>query len=242
MAKSPPSIRRGSGGMAPGSIARVVNVSGFGTQTYYLYLPSNYTPAHAWPLMLALHGAGGAGTSAASAQAVRNDWSSIAEANGIIVVAPIGTNSQGGWSPSSDVPIMSAQLDDAIAHYNVDQYRVYLWGFSAGAHLAHALGLTNTDYFAAYGVSAGSLTQYLYQTTAPFHRAAIAIGGDLRKIPSTSIWAPRTLCTTYGAGDDDSFRTTAGLPVRPVLHTVQWRCTIPALSWAIFGRTCARIR
>ncbi|MEO7063875.1 MAG: hypothetical protein ABI082_08930, partial [Dokdonella sp.] len=54
---------QGNGGAYPGNGARNVFVSGIGTQPYYLHLPINYTPKHSWPVMLALHGAGGPGTS-----------------------------------------------------------------------------------------------------------------------------------------------------------------------------------
>jgi hypothetical protein len=65
----------GSGGAFPGNVTRIVSVPGVGSRSYYLYLPPAYTPTRAWPLLLALHGAGGAGTAPAAAQQVRSDWS-----------------------------------------------------------------------------------------------------------------------------------------------------------------------
>ncbi|MGH8091172.1 MAG: alpha/beta hydrolase family esterase [Rudaea sp.] len=194
----------GSGGAYPGNVTRVVNVSGFGNQTYYLYLPPAYTPTRAWPAILVLHGAGGPGTSDSAAQQVRSDWSSTAATQQFIVISVVGTNASGGWSPGSDVPIMSAQLDDAQAKYNIDADRIYLWGFSAGAHLAHALGLNNTDYFAAYGVSAGGLTQYACSDDGSFSPSCAALlGGVARKIPvDIHLGDSDPLYTTYGAGND----------------------------------------
>ncbi len=118
---------QGSGGAYPGDITRNVVVAGLGTQPYYLHLPSKYTPKHSWPVMLALHGSGGAGTSDTSARQVRSDWSALADAEGFIVAAPVGTDSQGGgWnapavdgSGPSDYDIIAAALVDVGQAYNV---------------------------------------------------------------------------------------------------------------------------
>lgn len=208
----PHSPSNGSGGAYPGNVTRVVNVSGFGNQAYYLYLPTAYTPTRAWPAILVLHGDGGPGTSDQSAQQVRSDWSSAAAAQQFIVISVIGTDASGGWLPGNDVPIMSAQLDDARAEYNIDTDRIYLWGFSAGAHLAHALGLNNTDYFAAYGVSAGALTQYACSDDGSFSPSCAALlGGVVRKIPiDIHLGDTDPLYTTYGAGNDPSRFETYG--------------------------------
>ena len=200
----PHSPSNGSGGAYPGSVTRVVNVPPYGNQTYYLYLPGNYVPTRPWPAILVLHGAGGPGTSDFYAQQVRSDWSSAAAAQGFVVVSTVGTDPNGGWLPADDIPIMSAELDDAAAKYNIDADRIYLWGFSAGAHLAHAVGLNNTDYFAAYGVSAGSLTQFACSDDGSFQPTCTALlGGAPRKIPvDIHLGDSDPLYTTYGAGND----------------------------------------
>jgi len=148
----------GSGGVWPGAVTRTISVTGLGTRSYYLYLPASYAPTQSWPLLLALRRANA--QTATAAQQTRNSWSAQADAAGFIVVAPVGNSTQGGWGASGDLAEISAVLDDALAHYNVEQSRIYLWGFSAGAHYGHGLALDNADYFAAYGVSAGSLEQY----------------------------------------------------------------------------------
>ena len=148
----------GTGGTFPGDVTRTISVPGHGTHTFYLRLPPDYSPGRSWPLLLALHGDGGPGQATQSALQVRSDWSNWSDPRGFIVLAPVASGSQGGWQPDVDVPVMSAALDDTLARYNVEETRVYLWGYSAGAHVAHALAIENTDYFAAYGVSAGSLT------------------------------------------------------------------------------------
>lgn len=190
----------GSGGAFPGNVTRIVSVPGVGSRSYYLYLPPAYTPTRAWPLLLALHGAGGAGTAPAAAQQVRSDWSYWADNKGFIVVAVVGNQAQGGWGAPGDVAELSATLDDAFASYNVEQSRVYLWGYSAGAHYGHALALNNTDYFAAYGVSAGSLEQYACTDDAT---CAALLAGVQPKIPvDIHLGNGDLLYLTYGAGRD----------------------------------------
>lgn len=164
----------GSGGAYPGNQSRTVNVSGLGSQTYYLYIPTTYTPGTAMPVMFAFHGAGGTGTSPAAAQAARSDWGSVAASNDFIVIAQASTGSGGGWLAGNDSAILNAIITDAFGAYNIEQDRIYAWGFSAGGHFLHALALQNANFFAAYGVNAGVLAA-LAGSNAPASAA--------RKIP-----------------------------------------------------------
>lgn len=150
----------GSGGTYPGDVTRTVAVPGVGNRNYYLHLPPAYTPTQAWPLVLALHGAGGAGTAPAAAQQARTDWSGIADSAGFIIIASEATGGSGGWIPDTDIPAMLAEIDDTAAAYNVERSRIVAWGFSAGGHVAHGLALTHTSLFASYGVSAGVLRAF----------------------------------------------------------------------------------
>jgi hypothetical protein len=174
----------GSGGAYPGNATRTVNVPGLGNRTYYLRLPPGYTPTHAWPLLLALRGAGPPANLAAYAQQVRADWSGWADTRGFIVLAPVGNSTLGGWGASGDIEEIDAALTDAFGAYNIEQSRVYLWGFSAGAHYGHAIALNSTDFFAAYGVSAGSLEQYACTDDGSYPPTCAALlAGAQPKIP-----------------------------------------------------------
>jgi poly(3-hydroxybutyrate) depolymerase len=192
----------GSGGTWPGDRTRTVSVPGFGARSYYLHLPANYAPAQPWPLLLALRGQGL--PVATIAQQVRSDWAGWADQKGFIVLAPAGNSTQGGWGANGDIEEISAALDDAFAAYNVERSRVYLWGYSAGAHYGHALALSNTDYFAAYGVSAGSLEQYACTDDGSFPPTCPALlGATLPKIPvDIHLGNSDPLYTQYGAGND----------------------------------------
>lgn len=153
-------VSRASGGdMDQATGTRVIEVTppGQSEKTYHLYVPSSYQPERPLPLVIALHGAAGPGTARFAAIDTREEWTPVAEAHEFIVLAPEASGSQGGWLAVDDRLMLDAVLDDLTSRYNVEQSRIYLWGFSAGGHFAHDLALTNTDAFAAYAVNAGAL-------------------------------------------------------------------------------------
>src|SRR5262245_1919931 len=62
----------GSGGAElPVNQQVAIDVNGLGTRNYYLHLPASYRADRAWPLLIALHGAGGPGTADSAAATVR---------------------------------------------------------------------------------------------------------------------------------------------------------------------------
>jgi poly(3-hydroxybutyrate) depolymerase len=192
----------GSGGNYPGNVTRTINVSGLGTRSYYLHVPPGYAPSQSAPLLLALRGQGL--PAATVAQQVRADWATRADSGGFLVLAPVGNSIQGGWGANGDIEEISAALDDAFAAYNIERSRVYLWGYSAGAHYGHALALSNTNYFAAYGVSAGSLEQYACTDDGSYPPVcSTLLGATQPKIPvDIHLGNSDPLYTLYGAGND----------------------------------------
>lgn len=169
----------GSGGAFPGKLSRSVHVAdlGTGTQAYYLYLPSDYTPIHSWPLLVALHGVAPYGSQDSYASSTRDNWVTAATAGHFIVAAPVAhdvyydSNFQPyavSWlvpptSGPSDYDMFAAIRTDLESAYNIERTRIYGWGFSAGAHVMHDLAVNtysaafNAGTMAAYGVSAGVL-------------------------------------------------------------------------------------
>jgi predicted peptidase len=166
-------------------VSRTIEVPGFGTKTYYLHLPTNYSRVREWPVLWVLHGAAGSSSLANNyAQIVRSNWSELADEQGFIVVAPVANGALGGWGTTADIPMLTAIGEDLEANYRTEHMRYYLWGFSAGGHYAHALALDNSDTFAAYAVNAGSLLSYACTTdetgplSCPTYLASI-----VRKVP-----------------------------------------------------------
>ncbi|MGQ0799742.1 MAG: hypothetical protein ACT4NL_06480 [Pseudomarimonas sp.] len=167
----------GSGG-ASGAIQRTT--PGPQSISYWLQAPASRPAAAA--LVIVLHGAGGAGTAPSNAMATRDVWAPLAEAGGFVVAAPIASGSQGGWVPAVDFSSIDAVVADAVTAYDIDRSRVYVWGFSAGGHIAHTLSLLrNPNRYAAYAVNAGVLEAHAgaqAPTLAPRRVPLLAAVGD----------------------------------------------------------------
>ncbi len=157
----------GRGGAFPGNQVRTF-ILGSNNKSYFLFIPTQYDPGRALPLFVALHGSpGNVSLVDASASAVRDHWARLAETNQFIVIAPKASGtSGGGWVPgqSADYANIAAAILDTTRAYNIDRNRIYLWGYSAGGHVAHDLALWEAGWlqlqnirFAAYGVNAGVL-------------------------------------------------------------------------------------
>jgi len=108
-----------------------------------LYVPEPYLSALPMPLLVVLHGAGGAA----------DDWQSYwarAERYGVIVLAADSRGVtwdrvRGGWGP--DVAFLDAALTYTFERCRVDSTRIALAGFSDGASYALSLGAANGDLF-----------------------------------------------------------------------------------------------
>ncbi|MDC8013474.1 alpha/beta hydrolase-fold protein [Tahibacter soli] len=167
----PTAPSNGSGGAGPGSVSLYYTIPdvGTGSQAAHLYIPPRYTPARAWPVIVVLHGAAGSAFWAdQEALRARGSWQDIGYLYGAIVVAPVANGSNGSWvepvgSSTYDYGYIASVLDDVAAQYNVDRARIYLWGFSAGGHVAHDLVMNgeapnlDRNHVAAYAASAGRL-------------------------------------------------------------------------------------
>ncbi|MCB1584021.1 MAG: hypothetical protein R3E90_09300 [Marinicella sp.] len=157
----------GSGGAYPGALQRTINID----NTYYYYIPSSYQVEKPLPLMIVWHGAAGAGNANLAAINMRNFWQTAAEQHHFIVVAQAATGSNGGWIPTTDSSRLGAIISDMDGRYNIEKNRKYIWGFSAGGFVGHALALNNADYFAAYAVSGADLS---YANNAGYTPASAA--------------------------------------------------------------------
>jgi poly(3-hydroxybutyrate) depolymerase len=142
----------GTGGAYPGLQSRTAMSAGTSVP-YELYVPTMYDPSVPLPLVSLFHGQGDTGSN------MVRFWRDAAEAGGFIVLATSSTGAMGGWT-GGDVALYDTALTDALAAYNIEQAKLYLWGFSAGAHLVYAIALMNTDTFAAFSVSAGALEAF----------------------------------------------------------------------------------
>ena len=151
----------GSGGVFHSSTYVIPSAAGF--VTYYLSVPTDYA-GEALPLIIALHGAGGAGTQALAASNIRNAFEIILGSNTrFLIAAPQSSGSQGDWIRAQDEIKIRAVIRDMKANYNVDQNRVYGWGYSAGGQIMHGLALSDPNFAAAY---TGHATRLLPTTSS----------------------------------------------------------------------------
>src|SRR5262245_24030582 len=114
-------------------------------QGYALYLPSNYSPERAWPLLMGFH-------PAARGRAIVDTYRAAAEKYGYIVAA--SNNSRNGpWDVSiAAVRAMSADLEK---RFIVDTNRLYLTGHSGGTRVAMQVALESKIVAGVIASSAG---------------------------------------------------------------------------------------
>lgn len=138
----------GSGGSGGGTGLGSGNA---GSTSYTWYVPACALAAAPAPVIFTQHGSGGTGAGMVA------QWTSLADAHCLIVV---GQDSASGssWNFGSDVTGLDAVVNDVSALWDVDLDRLYLHGYSAGAHWSYVIGLANSDVFAGLAVFAGSLT------------------------------------------------------------------------------------
>ena len=109
-----------------------------------VYTPPGYDPAKPAPVLLAAHAAGAAGKDEAAA------WTAVADALGMVVVAPTDPGANKGYDFSvAERSLALSALRWARRKWNIDENRVFLTGASRGGHLAWDLGLRRPDLFAA---------------------------------------------------------------------------------------------
>lgn len=119
---------------------------------YALYVPESYKPEKKWPIILGLHYSTGSG-----ADYIIN-WQLTAQKYGYILLCP-DSNDNIHWGKSSEQRVM-ALLKRIMNKYNVDKNKVYITGFSAGAHYSYYLGLKYTNIFKAIVPIGGDLFKF----------------------------------------------------------------------------------
>ena len=138
-----------------GFLDRSVNLHGK-TYQYQVYVPTDYTPAKAWPVIVSLHGNGRQGgdgmlqTGTDFAIRIRQNRAPFPA----IVVFPqaqIGAR----WADSDMQDMVIAEADQAIAEWHVDPVRVYLHGYSMGGSGSYRIAYKWPSRFAAIVIVAG---------------------------------------------------------------------------------------
>lgn len=167
---------------------------------YLEYVPTGYDASTPAPVLFVLHGLGDDMTNMFNASGFRN----VANQHGWIVVTPqaldasvslfeqsmsIGTAWNSGASANvldssiivndgvDDSGLMMAILDDLIAHYNVDQSRVFVTGFSMGGFMANRLAIEHADRVTAIASVSGTVGNVVKENTPARPVSALHIHG-----------------------------------------------------------------
>jgi len=120
---------------------------------FSLYVPEDYSPDRAWPLVFALHGGSGNGRS------FLWSWLRDARAHGAILVAPTAVGRTWALSGNdADSPNLARIADYVAGRWNVDPNRKLLSGMSDGGTFSYVSGL-----------EPGSPFTHLAPASAAFH-------------------------------------------------------------------------
>ena len=128
-----------------GRIIDTVTSSADATQSYALYLPSNYTPTRVWPLLIGFH-------PVARGRAMVETYQAAAEQYGYIV---IGSNNSRNGSWESSRKSIAAMTSDVFRRFPIAEGRFYLTGMSGGSRVALQVALSSGKIDGVIASSAG---------------------------------------------------------------------------------------
>lgn len=121
-------------------------LEGLSEKSYAVYVPTQYDAGKANGMILVLHPRN---TARWTAAAWRDTLTAFAEANQLLMVAPDG-GPDGSVADPDDELFQRALIDSMKTWYNVDDKRIYVFGFSFGGRAAYTFGLQHPDVFAGY--------------------------------------------------------------------------------------------
>jgi predicted peptidase len=116
---------------------------------YQVYVPADYTPATAWPVIVFLHGSGESGrdgllqTEVGLGSALRH----FAQRYPALVVFPQTPSPASGHALTAQISL--AALDRTLAEFRADPQRIYLTGLSMGGSGAIYIATHHAERFAA---------------------------------------------------------------------------------------------
>ncbi|MDX2230873.1 MAG: alpha/beta fold hydrolase [Leptolyngbyaceae cyanobacterium bins.349] len=182
-------------------------------RAYDLYVPSSYNGDRPVPLVLALHGVGGDG----STMEQQTGFNQLAERDGFIVVYPDAVNRH--WhsrrnsqpDPHNDIGFIATLIDDLSQRYSIDRRRIYATGFSNGGIMTHRLACELSDKVSAIAVVSAAIPEFVSRNCQSNQPISVLLihgtkddaiayatpGGGLRSVPDTlKHWSDHNRCTS----------------------------------------------
>ncbi len=146
-------------------------------RTFHLYIPSIYNDKKNVPLLIVLHGLGGAGKGIEK-KTTLGGFDKLAEEKGFIVVYPDGFNRK--WTcyvraNIDDVKFISRLIDYLRDKYRINKKRIYITGMSNGGVMAFCLACKLSDKISAIATVAASMPENLYKNCQPKRNVSVLI-------------------------------------------------------------------
>lgn len=171
--------------LVPGEIINDVKCAADPSQSYALYLPSNYSKDRSWPLILAF-------SPMARGRGPLERLREAAEKYGYILAG--SNNSRNGDSQSSTAAIRSMPTD-VTARFSVDRKRVYTAGLSGGARVAMQVALSSSGKIAGVIACSAGFPDAQFRKSVPFVIFATAGTEDFNNLEMRRL--DRTLATPH---------------------------------------------
>ncbi len=164
-------------GTQGGTLCYSMTVNG-ATRTFALHVPSNFQK-NSGALVIVLHGSDGDGVKIEG----NTGFSTLADQDGFAVVYPDGLIDSTGetdWAYffndfTDDVGFLRQLIGTIQSNVEPDPKKIYVAGFSAGALMAHRLGVQASDLVAAIGSVEGALYSSATPQTVPAALGPVSI-------------------------------------------------------------------
>ncbi len=186
-------------------------------RVFFIHVPDGWTAARRWPLVIALHGGGGAGSN----MGTFTGFDAVADREGFVAVYPSGIDAH--WNDGraeKDHTAIAENVDDVgfirslvgvvSSALSIDPDRVYVVGISNGAMMTYRLGCEATDLFAAAAGAIQSMPVTMHAEGRPSRPLPMMIiaGEDDPLVPfegGTSHFADRPLAEVVSFADTVAF-------------------------------------
>ena len=129
---------------------------------FSLYVPEDYHPGRAWPLVMALHGGAGHG------RGFLWSWLTAARGQGAILIAPTAIGDT--WALAGDdvdTPNLRRILDSVRGGWRIDPDRLLLTGMSDGGTFSYVSGLEADSPFTHLAPIAAAFHPFLAEMADP---------------------------------------------------------------------------
>src|SRR5580658_1911281 len=127
-------------------------------RNYYVWLPTDYNPQHAYPLVFIGPGCGSNGMQGIQIQSASGNNAIVVGLDPSMAVDPEGRQCFDSQSfPDPEVPYFDQTLTAIESNFCVDKSHVFMEGFSSGSWLTNLIGCVDADILRGQGNASGCL-------------------------------------------------------------------------------------